>query len=123
MPPVLSKREGERRSAVRIVKIGAPSANPEIPKLCDRLRTLAEEEGDGGAADLLVCDASALTDANAATVDALARLQLAARRLGREVRIEHASERLRGLLTLLGLSGAVGCDPDPPANLDRGNDA
>jgi anti-anti-sigma regulatory factor len=48
------------------------------------------------------CDVRALP-ADAAAVDMLARLQLAARRVGIELRLCHASPDLRGLLALTGL--------------------
>ena len=42
-----------------------------------------------------------------ALVDALARLQLIARRLGCSIRLQQASADLLGLLDLIGLAGAV----------------
>ena len=50
----------------------------------------------------LVCDVGALAP-DAVTIDALARLQLTARRLGREVRLRHASSELQELLAFVGL--------------------
>ena len=41
-------------------------------------------------------------------VDALARLELAARRLGWALHLTHASEELAALLDLTGLAGVVG---------------
>ncbi len=43
-----------------------------------------------------------VTDPDLATVDALARLQQAARRLGRSIRLRHASREPRELLSLAG---------------------
>jgi ABC-type transporter Mla MlaB component len=54
----------------------------------------------------LVCDVHALAP-DAAAIDALARLQLAARRVGLEVRLCHASKELCGLLELVGLSDVL----------------
>jgi hypothetical protein len=51
----------------------------------------------------IVCDVGALAP-DAAAIDALARLQLAARRLGLEIRLSHASNELLGLLAFVGLS-------------------
>jgi hypothetical protein len=51
----------------------------------------------------IVCDVRALAP-DAAALDALARLQLAARRLGLEIRLRHASSELLGLLAFVGLS-------------------
>ena len=78
--------------------------------LCDRLRGLLEQ-GDTNAprdSDLVVCDVGGLTDQDGAAVDGLARLQLTARRLGREVRLCHASDELHSLLALVGLCDVVG---------------
>jgi ABC-type transporter Mla MlaB component len=52
----------------------------------------------------LFCDVSALTDPDVGTIGALARLQLAARQLGFELRLRHASSELRELLAFVGLS-------------------
>ena len=73
------------------------------------MRLVLEESG----ADVLVCDVTLLTDPDCATVDALARLELGARRLGRRIRLRGASPRLRELLQLAGLSEIVGLEPDP----------
>jgi hypothetical protein len=58
----------------------------------------------------IVCDASAL-DADLASADRLARLQLAAKRLGMEVRLRRVPIELRALLTLIGLADALGVGP------------
>jgi anti-anti-sigma regulatory factor len=54
------------------------------------------------AADVLTVDAAGLP-ADVVTVDALARLQLAARRSGRKVRLTGASPELIRLIRLCGL--------------------
>jgi hypothetical protein len=58
----------------------------------------------------IVCDASTL-DADLATVDMLAGLALAARRLGMPLLVRQASDDLRALLALTGLAGALGVEP------------
>jgi hypothetical protein len=50
----------------------------------------------------IVCDVGALAP-DAAAVDALARLQLAARRVGYEIRLRDASVDLQDLLDFVGL--------------------
>ncbi len=55
-------------------------------------------------------DASAL-DADLAAVDRLARLQLAAQRRGRTLRLLGVSDELRALLALTGLAGALDVEP------------
>jgi ABC-type transporter Mla MlaB component len=59
---------------------------------------------------VVVCDATPLTRADLATVDALARLAIAARRVGRGIEVRHASDSLRQLLDLAGLAGVVPCE-------------
>ena len=54
----------------------------------------------------LFCDVRALAP-DALTIDALARLQLAARRVGREVSLHGASLELVELLELCGLTGVL----------------
>ena len=46
-----------------------------------------------------------------ALIDALARLQLVARRRGSRVRVLHASAEMCGLLDLCGLTDALGVEP------------
>jgi ABC-type transporter Mla MlaB component len=83
--------------------ISGPIVPDHIPGLCRRFRTLVE----GSDADLVLCDVSALVEPDAVAVDALARLQLTARSLGREVRLLHTCGELRELLDLMGLSGVL----------------
>lgn len=66
--------------------------------LCEHVRTLVAG-GDGR----IVCDVAALTDPDLGTVDALARLQLAVKRLGGSIRLRGTSTRLEELLALTGL--------------------
>ena len=53
-------------------------------------------------ADVAICDVSGAS-ADALTVDALARLQLAAGRSGCQMRLRYASPELLGLIALMGL--------------------
>ena len=55
-------------------------------------------------------DVSALAP-DAVTLDALARLQLAARRVGRNVRLREASDELVELITFCGLRDVLGVEP------------
>jgi anti-anti-sigma regulatory factor len=91
------------RDEVTIVELCGRITAADVPGLAERLRILIREEG----ADEVVCDATGVRDPDAATIDALARLQLEARRLGGQVRVRNASHELRELLTLAGLCAAV----------------
>jgi hypothetical protein len=57
-----------------------------------------------------VCDLRGVA-ADCVTVDALARMHLAARRAGVELDVRHASAELRELLAFTGLSGVLGLEP------------
>ena len=78
--------------------IRGPIARDDLPGLCDRVCAVLRANGPGEAR----CDVAGV-GADAVVVDALARLQLAAARLGCRTRLEQASPELRDLLGLLGL--------------------
>jgi anti-anti-sigma regulatory factor len=59
----------------------------------------------------IVCDLSGLGDADAETIDLLARLQLAARRHGRTLRLLHASPALQDLIAFVGLDAVLRVEP------------
>jgi ABC-type transporter Mla MlaB component len=90
-------------TATIVLGIGGPIARGDVPGLCERLRVVLE----GSGAEVVVCDVGALVDPDAVTVDALARLQLTARQLGRQVRLRHSSCELQELLSLMGLCDVV----------------
>jgi ABC-type transporter Mla MlaB component len=78
--------------------IRGPIKRVDLPGLCRRICCLLENSG----ADVLLCDVSDV-EPDAATVDALARIQLAARRRGCEARLSSASTELLELLRFTGL--------------------
>ena len=80
-----------------------PVTREAIPGLCERARRLL----DGCDAGPVPCDVGALDEPDAITIDALARLQLTARRLGHRVELRRACEELEDLLTLTGLLGVL----------------
>lgn len=84
--------------------IAAPRGHGDLAGLCDRVGALLAA-ADGGS---VVCDLGALTAADLATVHALARLHLTARRFGGTVRVTEVSEELHELLALVGLCDVVG---------------
>ena len=81
-----------------VLVVAGPLTPSSIPGLCASLHQL-----EGRPGDTVVCDLSTLGGSDAGTVDALARLQLTARRLGRQIRLRHASSELQELLVLMGL--------------------
>jgi len=55
----------------------------------------------------ILCDLSALRDADMQVIDLLGRLELAARRHGRTLRLRNASPALTELIAFLGLDSAL----------------
>jgi ABC-type transporter Mla MlaB component len=82
--------------------VGGPIARADVPALCDRVCGLLETSG----AAVAVCDVSG-AQPDAVTVDALARLQLAARRHGCQVRLCNASRELCELVAFMGLADVL----------------
>jgi ABC-type transporter Mla MlaB component len=58
-----------------------------------------------------ILDCGFLREPDLATMDCLARQQLACRREGRELRLRHASTELRELIDLAGLGGVLCVEP------------
>jgi ABC-type transporter Mla MlaB component len=82
--------------------IWGPIAPSDLPALCDEVcRQL-----DGTGATIALCDVAG-ADADAVTVDALARLQLVARRQGCRIQLLHASDQLRALVAFMGLEDVL----------------
>lgn len=79
----------------------------EVADLCDEARRLLETS----AAELLVCDVGDLVTRDVAALDALARLALTVRRLGREVWLRGACPELLKLVALAGLEDVLPVEP------------
>jgi ABC-type transporter Mla MlaB component len=82
-----------------ILVVSGPIERGSIPELCARVDGILQQNN----ADLILCDLSAVARPSVATVDALARLQLVARRLGCGLRLVHPCRELRDLLALSGM--------------------
>jgi ABC-type transporter Mla MlaB component len=82
--------------------ISGPIARTDLPGLCDRVCALLSNSGAG----IAHCDVHGI-EPDAVTVDALARLQLAARRHGCRVRLRHASAELVELVAFMGLTDVL----------------
>src|SRR5918994_5465683 len=87
--------------------ISSPIARADLPGLCARVCAVLGESGS-----IARCDVAGV-EPDAVCVDALARLQLAARRRGCCVRLENASPALLELVELMGLSHVLPADDDP----------
>ena len=86
-----------------VLVMSGPVPRDAIPAMCERARRLLQ----GCDAGPVACDVGVLAKPDATTIDALARLQLTARRLGRRVELRSACEELEDLLTLTGLLGVL----------------
>jgi hypothetical protein len=82
--------------------IEGPIARADLPGLCDRVCGLFESSG----ADTAYCRVNGI-ETDAVTVDALARLQLAAQRNGCQVRLRDASPELLELVAFMGLTDVL----------------
>ena len=85
-----------------VFAIYGPIGREDLPGLCDRVCELLRSSG----AAVALCDVGSV-DPDAVTVDALARLQLGARRFRCQVRLRHASSELLELLEFMGLSDVL----------------
>ena len=82
--------------------IRAPIGAADLPGLCRRICALL----DASTATTALCDVAGV-ECDAITVDALARLQLAARRHGCQVRLHRASAELLDLVVFMGLEDVL----------------
>jgi hypothetical protein len=78
--------------------VWGPIARGDLPGLCDRVCGLFSSARP----EVALCDVRGV-EPDAVTVDALARLQLAARRTGCRVRLRNASGPLLELVSFMGL--------------------
>jgi ABC-type transporter Mla MlaB component len=82
--------------------VRGPVARADLPGLCERIcSVLTAAPGENACCDV------ADVPPDAVTVDALARLQLAAHRTGCSIRLRNASPELRELVAFMGLSDVV----------------
>ena len=82
--------------------IHGPIARADLPGLCDRVCALLQDARP----QVAYCDVDGV-EPDAVTVDALARLQLAARRYACRVRLRGASDELRSLVDFMGLADVL----------------
>ena len=85
-----------------VLAIRGPIARSDLQGLCDRVCDLLTRH----APSVAICDVRGV-DADAVTVDALARLQFAARRHGCRVYLRRASAELVELVAFMGLADVL----------------
>lgn len=95
-PTTAPRRRG---GAPVVVALPRHLRRDDIPGLCERLLAAVERSG----ASRIDCDVGGLSDVDVVAVEAVARLELAARRAGARLRLRRAPRGLVGLLAWLGL--------------------
>lgn len=91
--------------------VRGPIAQSDLPGLCERVRAVLSSTGAREA----VCEVQDV-ECDAVTVDALARLQLVARRNGCRVHLRGACSDLVRLVEFMGLRDVL---PDPTTHKER----
>ncbi len=91
-----------RRPHGVVFTIRGPINRTDLPGLCARVCALLAESRP----EVVLCDVAGV-EADAVTVDALARLQLAATQHGCQVRLREASSELVELVDFMGLTNVL----------------
>jgi len=86
--------------------VAGPIARADVPALCGQVAAVLRTSG----AEVVVCDVAGL-EADAVAIDALARIQLAVRRMGRRLMVRDAADDLLDLLAFAGVAGVLGIEP------------
>jgi ABC-type transporter Mla MlaB component len=99
----LGPDEPIREARISTFVVRGPVARADIVGMGERLRGCLSS----CTADVVVCDVCTLTNPDVDTVDAVARLQLIARRKGAQIVLRNAPPELRELLAFTGLDEVV----------------
>ncbi|WP_307840385.1 STAS domain-containing protein [Streptomyces sp. G44] len=89
-------------SEANLILIEGPLRAGDVPQLCARVAAARRPGHD------VICDVGGVTTADLTTVDAVARLHLAARRAGGRIRLRNPTPALLALLGLVGLTELLG---------------
>jgi anti-anti-sigma regulatory factor len=108
-----------RATGDTVLELRGPLRRGNAPAACEQLRALVRDT----AAPLVVCDVSAVTTADVETLDALARVALAARRVDARIRFRGASVALEELIDLAGFRGCLEASGATPAGAAGGRRA
>jgi ABC-type transporter Mla MlaB component len=108
-PAIGAERARPARPAVLVIR--GPVRPDAVAGLCAHVRALLQDP----AVPLVTCDFSGVARPDAVTLEAIARMQLTARRMGRSIRLSRSCPELRALLALAGLTDVVpGDEVTPP---------
>jgi hypothetical protein len=80
-----------------------PASPDAIEALCRRVRRVLRATDHA----VLICDLRRVTEPDVTVIDALARMQLTARRLGRSIELRHACPQVQELVRLAGLADVL----------------
>jgi anti-anti-sigma regulatory factor len=86
-----------------VLVFGGPVTREDVPGLSDNVCALLQASD----AELIICDVAAVVDPDVAAVEALARLRVATRRLGRRMHVRNASPDFEALLAFMGLGDVL----------------
>ena len=86
-----------------VLVFGGPVTRADVPGLCESVCALLQASD----ARLILCDVGAVVDPDIAAVEALARLRVATRRLGRRMHVRNASPDFEALLAFMGLGDVL----------------
>jgi anti-anti-sigma regulatory factor len=96
----MASYRGRSAAACLDLQVDVIATTETVSALCQRVAAALSACDDA----VLVCDLRTVTDPDMTVIDALARMQLTARRHGRVLRLRNACPALRELLTLAGLT-------------------
>ncbi|MFF3490926.1 STAS domain-containing protein [Streptomyces sp. NPDC002795] len=99
------------------VVLAGPIRSGDAPRLCERLRAVLP------GAPTVICDVSRVSTADLTTLDALARMQLAARRAGSRMVLRDPPPGLAVLLELAGMTEALGAPAREGSGVETVRDA
>lgn len=102
--PIPDRAEPSLEADAIVLAIGGPIGPRDVSGLCARIH-----DALGRGPTPVVYDVAAIREPDMATIEALARLTLTARRLGHPVRLRSASPDLRDLVDLSGLTSVMPC--------------
>jgi ABC-type transporter Mla MlaB component len=100
-PPSASEPDRRAPPSAIVWLVRSGITRSDIPTLCDELAVLLSS------ASVVVCDLVGVTTPDAVVVEALARLQLTARRLGGHICLDRVSDELQELLVFTGLEAVL----------------
>ncbi|MCX4234076.1 STAS domain-containing protein [Streptomyces sp. NPDC020707] len=101
-----------------VLVLPGPVTKDDVPRLCEAVRTRLQHP----AAHVVVLDVKDLGPPGLTTVDALARMQLTARRAGGRLRLRAPDPALRALLALVALPFELEGQPEqrePPLRVEE----